>query len=204
MVGAGIKLNVPALVTVPPGVVMDILPVVDPAATTALTFTALTTVKETALVPLNFTAVAPVKLLPLMVTVAFLPPLVGVNEVIVGAARNTVELVAVPPKVVTVIAPEVAPAATTAVRVVLFTTVKDAAVLPLNFTAVAPEKFAPIMVTTVPTGPQAGAKLAIVGIGATINAAVLIAVPPAVVTVIFPVVVPVATVAVIFAEFTTV
>ena len=70
-----------------------------------------------ALTPLNRTAVAPVKLVPLIVTLVPTGPLVGVKLVIVGGPAVTVKalaLVAVPPEVVTLIGPVVAPAGTVA------------------------------------------------------------------------------------------
>jgi len=78
-----------------------------------------------AAVPLNLTAVAPVKTVPVSVTVAPTPPLVGVKLVIVGTATKVKleALVAVPPGVVTVMVPEVVPVATTAVIEVALTTV---------------------------------------------------------------------------------
>ena len=73
--------------------------------------------KVVALVPLNVTAVAPVKFVPLIVTLAPSGPLVGVTLVIVGALAVTVKLlalVAVPPGVVTLTGPVVAPVGTVA------------------------------------------------------------------------------------------
>ena len=70
-----------------------------------------------ALVPLKLTAVTPVKFVPLMVTLAPTGPLVGAKLVIVGALADTVKLlalVAVPPGVVTLSGPVVAPAGTVA------------------------------------------------------------------------------------------
>ena len=75
------------------------------------------TVTVVALVPLKLTPVTPVKLVPLMVTVAPTGPLAGVKPVIVGALAETVKLlalVAVPPDVVTLSGPVVAPAGTVA------------------------------------------------------------------------------------------
>ena len=66
-------------------------------------------------VPLNATAVAPVKFVPLTVTLVPIGPLAGVKLVIVGALADTVKvlaLVAVPPGVVTLSVPVVAPAGT--------------------------------------------------------------------------------------------
>ena len=74
------------------------------------------TVKVAAL-PLNATALAPVKFVPVIVTLVPTGPLAGVKLVIVGALALTVklaELVAVPPGVVTVTGPVVAPAGTVA------------------------------------------------------------------------------------------
>ena len=77
------------------------------------------TVKDAAAVPPKVTAVAPVKLVPVMVTTVPDAPLVGVNEVMVGAGMKVKVplLVAVPPGVVTVIGP-VAPLPTVALMVV--------------------------------------------------------------------------------------
>jgi hypothetical protein len=66
---------------------------------------------------LNATAVAPVKFVPLIVTVVPTCPLAGVKLVIVGGLAVTVNalgLVAVPADVVTVSAPLVAPCGTVA------------------------------------------------------------------------------------------
>ena len=70
-----------------------------------------------ALVPLKATAIAPVKFVPLIVTVLPAGPLVGVKLMIVGALAATVKfvaLVAVPADVVTLSGPVVAPAGTVA------------------------------------------------------------------------------------------
>ena len=64
------------------------------------------------LTPLNLTAVAPVKLVPPIVTLVPTGPLEGVKLVIVGGLAVTVKLlalVAVPPAVVTLTGPVVAP-----------------------------------------------------------------------------------------------
>lgn len=82
-VGARLK---PARVAVPPGVVTDTLPVVDPAGTTAVMLVGLTTVYDVAVIPPKLTAVAPVKLVPVIETVAPEAAVVGVNAVTVGAA----------------------------------------------------------------------------------------------------------------------
>ena len=66
--------------------------------------------------PLNVTAVAPVKFVPLIVTLVPTGPLVGVKLVIVGAGITVklFVLVAVPPDVVTLSGPVVAPGGTVA------------------------------------------------------------------------------------------
>ena len=73
-------------------------------------------------------------------------------------------LVAVPPGVVTLIGPVVAPAGTVALILLGLSTVKLAGV-PLNVTNVAPVKCEPRIVTIVPTTPASGLKLMIVGAG---------------------------------------
>src|SRR5438552_11001239 len=96
-------------------------------------------------------AVAPVKLVPLMVTLVPTGPLVGEKLAIVGVLTtvNEPELVAVPPGAVTLSVPEVAPAGTVARMVVSEVTVK-VALVPLNATALAPVKLDPVIVTLVP------------------------------------------------------
>ena len=74
----------PELVAVPAGVVTLIFPVVAPVGTVVLICVLDTTVNVAA-VPLNFTLVAPVKLVPVTVTAVPTGPLVGANDVIVGA-----------------------------------------------------------------------------------------------------------------------
>src|SRR5712691_12784924 len=105
--GAAVTVKLVALVAVPPGVVTLIAPLVAPLGTVAAICVSELPVKEAA-APLKATAVAPVKWEPLIVTPAPTGPLVGVNELIVGAEAATVavkplELVAVPPGVVTLI-----------------------------------------------------------------------------------------------------
>ena len=69
-----------------------------------------------ALLPLNVTAVAPVKFVPPTVTLVPTGPLAGVTLAIVGAGMTVklVTLVAVPPGVVTLSGPVVAPVGTVA------------------------------------------------------------------------------------------
>jgi hypothetical protein len=105
----------PASVPVPPGVVTLTAPVV-PVPTTAVICVAELTVKLVAAVPPKLTALALVKPVPVIVTEVPVPPVVGVNEVIVGAAAEYVKpvRVPVPTGVVTLTAP-VVPVPTTAV-----------------------------------------------------------------------------------------
>src|SRR6185436_14686155 len=103
----------PALVAVPFGVVTRIFPVVARAGTVARICVLDCTLKP-AEVPLNSTRVVPVKFAPVIVTLVPTGPLVGENDVIDGPGGGCVtvkepELVAVPPGVVTVIRPVLAP-----------------------------------------------------------------------------------------------
>jgi hypothetical protein len=193
-----------ALVAVPPGVVTLIGPVVAPAGTVAWIAVA-EFVAKPALTPLKVTAVTPVKFVPLIATIVPTGPLVGVKPVIVGGL-TTVKLpalVAVPPGVVTLIAPVVAPAGTVAWIAVAEPTTK-LALTPLKVTAVTPVKFVPLTATLVPTGPLVGVKPVIVGGLTTVKLPALVAVPPGVVTLIAPVVAPAGTVAwIAVAELTT-
>ena len=114
--------------------------------------------------------------------------------------RKFCELVAVPPVVVTVILPVVAPPGTVAVICDAELAVNDAGV-PLNATRVAPVKFEPLIVTVVPTGPWLGVNELIAGAGAgavvIVKLLVVVAVCPAAATEIGPLVAAAGTVAVI-------
>ena len=87
MVGAAdaVTVKLVVLVAVPPGVVTAIVPVVAPEGTVAVIFAALFTLK-TAEVPWKATLVAPVKSVPVTVTVVPTGPAAGVKLVTVGAA----------------------------------------------------------------------------------------------------------------------
>ena len=95
------------------------MPVVAPAGTVAVIWVAELTVKPAAFVPLNWTAVAPVKFVPVMVTTAAADRAAGRGEAgdgrRAGPAVKVPALVAVPPGVVTLTVPVVAPAGTVAV-----------------------------------------------------------------------------------------
>ena len=142
--------------------------------------------------PLKLTLLAPLNPVPAMDTLVPTGPLVGVNELIVGGkvTVNEDELVAVPPGVVTLIGPLVAPVGTCAVMSVDEMTAKLVSVAPLNLTLVAPMKPVPWMSTLVPTGPLVGVNELTVGGPATVNTVELVVVPPGVVTEIGPVVEP--------------
>jgi len=163
---AAVTVNDEALNAIPPDVISEILPVVAPTGTTALSDVEDTGVTDFETVPLNFTHVTPVRLAPVMVTVVPIGPEVGANEVIAGEDAVTVncaELVAIPPDVINEIFPVVVPTVTMAFSIVAETGVIDFATVPLNFTHETPVKFVPVIVTDVPTGPEAGVKEAIEG-----------------------------------------
>ena len=166
----------------PATVVTVTVPVVVPAATTAVICDAELTVYEAASVPLNFTAVAAVRFVPEIVTFVPTTPAPGDTKVIVGG-WTTVKLpldVALPPGAVTETVPLVVPSATrAAVICVAESTLKLVAAVPWNVTAVAPERFAPVIVTVWPTGPVVGVKLEIVGAGIAAKLPLDVPVPPA-------------------------
>lgn len=128
-------------------------PVIAPTGTVAVTVPELLTVKAAAF-PLNETVVAPVKLVPLIVTLVPAAPRLGAKEVMAGITVKRVVVTKGPLGVVMVMSPVVAPEGTVVVIVPEGSTEKVAAV-PLNETAVAPAK--PVIVTLVPTVPKVGA-----------------------------------------------
>jgi hypothetical protein len=148
-------------------------------------------------VPLNVRALAPVKALPVIVTLLPILPEPGLNDEMVGMTPNAVELDPLPTGVVTVIGPVSAPDGTLAVIVESETTVKLAAML-LNVTADAPVKALPLIVTDEPTVADAGEKAVMLGAGSddTVNKSVVVAVPVGVVTLIDPLVAAAGTTAV--------
>ena len=89
IVGAGITVKFVELVPVMPFTVTVIFPVVAPVGTVVVMLVFVLAV-ATAVVPLNFTALfakAGSKLVPVIVTTAPIPPLVGSKDVIVGVAN---------------------------------------------------------------------------------------------------------------------
>ena len=131
---------------------------------------AFVTLNVVAFTPSNVTAVAPVKFVPVIVTLV--PPATGPEDgltlVTVGAATyvNPLAFEPVPPAVVTatVTAPAVL-AGVVAVIWVALLTVKLVAFVPPNLTAVAPVRFVPVIVTLVPpaAGPEDGLTVVTVG-----------------------------------------
>ena len=85
-----------ALTAVPPAVITEIVPVVAPVGTAVTRDVLESTTKDVTATPLNLTDVDPTKLVPVSVTVAPTPPVVGVKEVTLGTAAValTVKLVA--------------------------------------------------------------------------------------------------------------
>jgi hypothetical protein len=79
------------LQSVPPGVVTQIFPVVAPLGTVAVIWVDEPPEKVVADVPPNVTAVAPVRVVPVIVTIVPIGPEVGVNEVIVGLVGGAAE-----------------------------------------------------------------------------------------------------------------
>src|SRR5438046_2188491 len=170
--------------------------------------------------PVTVTVLVP-PAVPLMVTPAPVKPLTGllntavklIGELLVGSAwpaawsivtvggvvSPTVKLaalLAVPPGVVTLIGPLVAPAGTVAGIAVAEVTVK-LALGPLTSSAEAPLKLVRLIVMRVPTGPVLGVELVSGGGLITVKLLALLAVPSEVVTLIGPLVAPAGTVAVI-------
>src|SRR5437899_3363505 len=121
----------------------------------------------------------------------------------VKRCRATVKLlalVAVPPGVVTLMGPVVAPLGTVA-EIVVEEVTEKLALVPLKVTAEAPVKFVPLIVTVNPTCPLVGVKLVMVGaLAVTVKHPAVLAVLPHLVWLIGPVVAPLGTVAEIVVE----
>jgi hypothetical protein len=162
-VGASRTTKGSRLIAVPPEPVTLIGPVVAPAGTVAVIWVGLLTVNVAATPPKR-TAETSTKPLPVIVTTVPTGPEVGEKPVTMGVSRTTngLLLVAVPPGVITLIGPVVAPAGTVAVICVGLLTVNVAGTPP-NRTPVTSKKFEPKMVTEVPTGPEVGVKLEMKG-----------------------------------------
>ena len=85
IVGAGITVTELELVAVPPGVMTWIVPLVAPVGMANDIDVADATFTDDALTPLTLAPVAPVRFVPVTVTLAPIAAELGVNEVIVGA-----------------------------------------------------------------------------------------------------------------------
>jgi len=192
MAGSGITVKAAELAPVPPGVVTPMAPEAAPAGTVALMEVSLATENVTAAVPLKVTAVAPVRWVPVIVTESPILPMAGRKLETVGAGTKVKaeELIPVPPRVVTLIGPVLAPAGTVALMEVALATENVVADVALNRTAVAPVRLTPVIVTEVPAPPAAGRKLATVGAGTKVKTQELIPVPLGAVTLIVPVLAP--------------
>jgi hypothetical protein len=94
-----------ALVAVPPGVVIAILPVFAPVGTFAVTCVSEFTATVVALTPPNVTFVVWVRLPPVMVTGVPTDPLGGVKLLIVGTTRKFILLFRLPLGIATVTRP---------------------------------------------------------------------------------------------------
>lgn len=165
---AGFTIKVFLLVACPPGVVTVIAPFPALVGTTKVIVVGETTVNEAAGTPPIVTELAPVRFVPVMVTVAPGAAVVGEKLVIVGAAGRTVNvvrpLVAVPPGVVILITPVGATLGTVTLTVPSRFTVNVAATPPM-LTLLAPVRLLPCTVMTVPGAPDAGEKPEILGAG---------------------------------------
>jgi hypothetical protein len=180
--------NVTPLLATPPTVTIT-APVVAAVGTLATMLVAVQLV-GVAVVPLNLTVFVPCvapKFAPVMVTLEPMAPLVGDNDVIVGADVETVNVTPLldTPPADTVTAPVVVPVGTLVTMLVADQLIGVAA-MPLNFTVLVPcvvPKFAPAIVTAAPIAPLVGDKDVIVGaVVVTVNVALLLAAPPTVTT----------------------
>ena len=194
MVGA-VAVNRSALeAALEPSAVVTLIPCVPAgrAGATAVICVADTTVKLTATPP-KWTAVAPVKLVPVMVTLVppRAEPELGLIDVMVGAVavnRSALEAALEPSAVVTLIpCVPAGRAGATAVICVADTTVKLTATPP-KWTAVAPVKLVPVMVTLVPprAEPELGLIDVMVGAVAVNRSALEAALEPSAVVTLIP------------------
>jgi hypothetical protein len=177
-VNFGSTLKIPTLSAVPAGVTTVTGPVEASAGTTAFKLPGVT-LNGTAATPSKSTDVAPPNAPPDTVSVAPTAALDGERLVTFGFTDNGDALVAVPPGVVTVIAPLLALAGTVSLSCVGDST-ENPAVTPFTFTDETPPNPVPSTVTVAPAAALPGAKPVIVG--TALKVVELVAVPPAVVT----------------------
>jgi hypothetical protein len=182
-----------------PVLLMVMGPVTAPTGTVAVICVLLLMVKLAVTLLLKRTAVTPVKLAPVIVTVAPTAPLVGVKLLTDGQAV-TVKLcvcTSVQPVLLMVIGPVTAPAGTVVVICVLLLMVKLAVTLLLKRTAVTPVKLLPVMMTLLPVAPLVGERELTVGQAVTVKLCVCTSAQPVLLMVRGPVTAPAGTVAVI-------
>jgi hypothetical protein len=145
---------------VPAALLTDTAPVLAVAGTTAVIEVVLRTVKRVALTPPNFTpvvAVIPEKFAPVIVMVSPVFPLVAESELIDGGIEieKLERTVTVPPAVVTVTAPVVAPAGTVMdAEVPHAPTATLVAATPVAKVTWAPKRLLPEIVKVEPTEPE--------------------------------------------------
>ena len=152
-------------------VVTVILTVPVPAGAITVMLVSLFTLKLVAAVEPNMTLVAPVKPLPVMVTLVppVTGPFVGLMLLMLGAVvyvnSSFAFTVEVPLAVVTVISTVPVPAGAITVMLVSLFTLKLVAAVEPNLTLVVPVKPVPVMVTLVPParGPLVGLMLLMLG-----------------------------------------
>src|SRR5207248_3559900 len=132
---------VPALWPEPDGVTTLSFPVEASVGTSTVIFVADTVTGE-ASTPSKRTLVAPPKAFPYTLTVAPTAADDGANDVTRGSTKNVAPLVAVPPEVVTEIAPVIDVDGTVS-RSCAFDSTENAAPTPFTFTALTPPKPAP-------------------------------------------------------------
>jgi len=203
MVGAPAEVGVKLLLlqSVAFGVFTLIQPVSAPPGTVAVICVSEFTVKLAG-TRKKVTAVAPVKLVPVIVTVVPIVPLAGVNELMCGVMVKLAADAAEPKELVSVIGPLVAVLGTLALNWVSEMAHMVVAGVPLKLTPVVPVKFVPVRITVQPVDPLVGENELTVGIPAesTVNGVPLKLqpVPEGVVTLSEPVVAPPGTVAVIW------
>lgn len=147
----------------PPAGDLTLTAPVEPLATTAVIEVDETIVNEAAAVVPNNTSVVPVKFVPVIVTVAPVPAVVGLIDEMVGGKRkvNPGE-VAVPPAATTETVP-LDPAPTMAVRVVDEVALNEVAGVPPKLTSVTPMNPVPLIVTKFPPPADVGVKEEMVG-----------------------------------------
>jgi hypothetical protein len=202
IVGAPAEVAVKLLLlqAVPSAVFTLIQPVNAPPGTVAVISVSDTTVKLAG-TRKKVTAGAPVKFVPVIVTVVPIGPLAGVNELMCGVTVKLAADAAEPKELVSVTGPLVAPLGTLALNCVSEMGHIVVAGVPWKLTPFVPVKFVPVSVTVQPADPLAGENEVIVGRPAdsTVKGVPLKLqpVPQGVVTLIGPVVAPPGTVAVI-------